>query len=143
MKAATKPLPAPTGAINYRTFERGALIFQVYTTPDLVTTFEQEPGRYAGVSADERAKYEAQDEARYEAWQADEWAYLDVVVDIRIKTETNWYIPHKIGSASLSSVESDSGADYFAEVEKDLVAEATEDARKTWQALKNAAKQLE
>jgi hypothetical protein len=118
-------LPAPKNAIDYRTFTRGALIYQVYR--------EEDPDTSPGSEISEN---------HYEAWQADAWGYVGVVVEIRIKSEMNWAIPHKVGSASLWGIESDSGADYFAQVEAELIAEAEEDVRLTFNALKYAMPQI-
>ena len=41
MTTKTKGLAAPKGAIAYRTFERGALIYQVFQLQDADTAFDE------------------------------------------------------------------------------------------------------
>jgi len=71
------------------------------------------------------------DRERLAAYDRDEWTMVYCTVLVRVQTATNWSVPNVIGRASLSNIESDSGAAYFAEVEKDLAHEALIDARAT------------
>lgn len=123
--------------LNFRTFTQGGLIIEVYRLYDADATFNEhnEPDRYDGVEPIERAKYEAQDETRYNAWQADEWYYLGVCVDVRIKTATNWIELPLVGRASIWGVESDSGEEYFTQLETETIDEALEDVKRLRAAL--------
>jgi hypothetical protein len=109
--------------LNLRTEAVGNLIIETYHVMDLDARFDQ----YADPSSDD---------SRYESWQADEWYFIGVCVDIRIKTATNWAVPSIVGRASIWGVESDSGADYFAELEKEMRADAFADLRRTYDALR-------
>src|SRR3954471_13138019 len=106
--------------LNFRTVEQEGWIIEVYRVADENSSFNEhnEPDRYDGVEPIERAKYEAQDEARYNAWVADEWFYVGVCVDVRIKTATNWAVLPLVGRASVWGIESDSEPAYFAETEQ-------------------------
>ena len=122
--------------LNARTFEKGPLVYEVYRLIDYDTQPDEliDSGRYEDADPARVEKYKKEDAARLKSFQ-DEWNYLGVCCDIRIKTATNWAVPHKVGSASLWGIESDSGEAYFAQVEAEMIAEAEADLEKTIAAL--------
>lgn len=125
--------------LNLRTIERDGLIVEIYRVLDGDCTGGKEiidTSRYDDVDDPiERAKYIAEDEKRYEAWMADEWSYVGVCVDVRIKTATNWAELPLVGRASIWGVESDSDDTYFAGLEEELIADALEDVNALRRAL--------
>lgn len=80
--------------------------------------------RYKGCTPEEVAEYTAQDAARVDAFNRGAWD----MVGVRVEVSRHGV---KLADASLWGIESDSGEDYFAEVERDLTAEALDAARAT------------
>lgn len=121
--------------LNLRTETIGNLIIETYHLVD-DAGYVIDPSRYEGLPPEDIATYTAQDEARFETWVADEWNYLGICVDVRIKTAANWAEHTIVGRASIWGVESDSGADYIRELERDMRVEAINDMWKTFDALR-------
>ncbi len=101
---------------------------------------------HAAVFAAEKARVEAlgfqvivthQNDYDYNG-ESDEWIMTCVCVELRIQTANNWAILPTVGRASLSGIQSDSKQSYFDEVTLELLREALDDARKTYEALSTA-----
>jgi hypothetical protein len=117
MTTKTRELPAPAGALYYRTWNRGSLIYQAYTVSDADSgTLE---GNDPGLQ------------------------YLGFIVDIRISSLANWAVPHKVGSASLWGIEANAPGAYFTEIEEGLIRAAEEDLRLTFLAMRYAVPEID
>ena len=83
---------------------------------------------YDDCEAAEAAKYRAQDAARLAAYYQDEWHYVGIRAraDITV-TRPGYSVTYTLHSAGLWGIESDSGAEYFAEVFKDQCEELAAD----------------
>jgi hypothetical protein len=123
--------------IDLRTETRGALIIETYLSTDEHGRLDHllDPDRYAGIDADERAKYESQDAERIDAYERGDWDLVGVCCDVRIVTDTRWAVPTIVGRASIWGVESDSDRSYFEELRRMMIADALHDARATYEAL--------
>lgn len=73
-----------------------------------------EAGKESPISADEIRKYVAQDYARMEGYNRDQWAFVGVRAEAEININSTI---QTIRSAGLWGIESDSDASYFKEVE--------------------------
>jgi hypothetical protein len=87
---------------------------------------------------EEQAKYKEQDRERLEAYHEGDWCMMGITCDIQVKTTAAWAVPHKVGSASLWNVESDSEESYLQSVEAEMIAEAEADLKLTRDALVEA-----
>lgn len=121
-----------------KTIQRNGLEFAIDWAhdPDADLSHLTDESRYVGLSKKERSECEAQDIARLNAYENDEWQMLYCTVTAKINNANNWVVPHSVGRASLSGIESDSDETYCAEVEEELIGEAVEDAKLTLEALK-------
>lgn len=126
-KPPDKPLTQTPEKLHFRTWTEGPLIFEVYR--------EIDPHGEHG-SRDDLTP------ARRAAFTRGDWSYMGVVCDVRVKTPTNWAIPHQVGRASIWNVESDSGEKYFTQLEGEMIEEAKEDTRLTIAALKQCTNRL-
>ena len=73
----------------------------------------------------DKAKYFAQDKARYDSWCNDDWRYIGISVTIRKQTASKWADGGlEVGRASIWGIESDSDAAYLATIEAETVSEA-------------------
>lgn len=91
--------------------------------PDL-SYLDPDTDNYLGSTPEELALYRAQDAERLAAYYAGDWGTVGVRVEV---------LRHgvQLAVASVWGIESDSGEDYFAEVARDLTAEALDKARAT------------
>jgi hypothetical protein len=88
------------------------------------------------ISAREAARMRAADKVRLDQYNRGLWHMVGVAVKIRRQTASNWADGGlEVGRASVWGIESDSGADYFAEVERDMVSEAFAEVAKLRAAL--------
>lgn len=85
-------------------------------------TPEEGAERYEGDP--EAEKYLAEDAARIAAYWRGSWEF----VAVHVRAMRNGV---ELGRASLHNIESDSGPEYFAEIERDLTADAIAQARET------------
>lgn len=117
-----------------RIIKAGALTIKVSWCLDEDADLSYLNQDYADCSSDERAKYKAQDNARVEAFNRDEWVMVFCLVEVSIKTAMNWAVPFVVARASLSGIESDSAPAYLAQVERELIEEAHADLKLTREA---------
>lgn len=91
---------------------------------------------YAGESPEDRAKYQAQDRARLQAYHRGDWHYLGIVVEIRKQTKTNWANGGlEVGRASVWGFESDSEESFLKSEEENIVFEAFQEVERLKEAL--------
>jgi hypothetical protein len=75
-------------------------------------------------------EYAAEDRARLEAWQRDEWWFIGIRARAEVCIVRNGTgVYHTLTSAGLWGIESDSGEDYFAAVFADEKAALLDDMR--------------
>lgn len=103
--------------------------------------YDHEPPRvmaqnYTDCTLEEIAEYCRQDQERVDAYNREEWCYLQLGVELRVQNRMNWAVWTTVGRAYLAGVESDSEQSYI-NGEIDLLKhEAEADAEATFQALK-------
>lgn len=100
----------------------GVTVKRVSDTDADLSFLEHDSGNYKGESPEDIAKYEAQDLERLDAYHRGDWEMLGVQVTVA----RNGII---LGRASLYGIESDSGEEYFKEVEKELTFKALNNAK--------------
>lgn len=75
--------------------------------------------RYKGEKPADRARYEAEDQKRLEAWNRDEWHFIGIYVSAVVELDFGAYkmaSAVKVRTPGLWGIESDSSEDYFHEV---------------------------
>lgn len=124
-----------------RTEKRGAFDIVIERREDEAPDLSYLEQDYSDVEdLTEREKYLQQDRERLEALHSGDWSMMYVLVTVRINNTNNWLVPHEVGRASLSGIESDSEESYFVQVENELIDEALQDAELTYKALAAAFK---
>lgn len=109
---------------------------EIYNPPEV------DASNYTGCTAEETAKYLSQDQSRLDAYNAVEWCYLQLGIELRIQTAANWAVWTTVGRAYLGGVESDSDESYIqAELER-LKDEALHDAELVYKALADVTNTL-
>lgn len=77
-----------------------------------------DPGRYEGVSPEDRAEYETQDKARLAAYNLGRWWFVGIkacAMIVMFCNSANW-LTNEVSSGGLWGIESDSGDDYKKEI---------------------------
>lgn len=124
------PIPAS------RTVEKNGLSYDIgWTVDDTFDPSEITGNRYEGETPEDRTKYLEQDNQRRADYEAHKWLMLFVAVTIRVNRKV-------VGEASLFGIESDSGDDYFREIEREMMDEAEADMRTTISRLMSESQML-
>jgi hypothetical protein len=123
-----------------KVIEQGQFVIEVRHVVDDMPDLSYLDGDYSDCTRKERIKYQERDKERLEAYNRGDWHMMGVTVDVRIKTPANWAKPHMVGHAALWGIESDSDAAYIEEVERDLIEEALQDAKLTYESLQKSVK---
>jgi hypothetical protein len=119
--------------------KRDGFVFTVRTEQDYDPDLSYLTQDYTGVGdLVERAHYSNDDEQRLSDYHKGYWWMQTMSVDCTIKTAVNWAVPHTVGRASLSGIESDTAPEYLEQIQELLIQEAKHDAVKTWEALSEA-----
>lgn len=138
MNLASNPERLSSDGKDYpkdRTFTKGNFRYVIkwdiddqYDPREILGDAEQ---NYKGLPEDEREKYKAQDQARYDDCIAGKWGMLWVKVEIFVICHGAGSPPTiKLGQSSLYGIESDSHQSHFDECEREQIAEAEEDIDK-------------